>query len=69
MPLENVKPQTFQQAARAAQVKCVDQAGNVDHGALTKVTQAIRRAEGLIKTPPEIVEMVFERGCWPKATP
>lgn len=67
MPLENIKPQTFQQAAREAQMKCVDEHGRTDQNALGLVVRAIERARKLIATPPEIVEIVFERGSWPQA--
>jgi hypothetical protein len=56
MPLEDIKPDTFQQAACKAQQRCV-----ALNGDLAQVSRAIRRAKELIKSAPWIVEAVMER--------
>ena len=55
MPLEDVEPDTFQQACLKAQMKCIEVGGD-----LAQVARAIGRARDLIRTAPWIVEAVLK---------
>jgi hypothetical protein len=58
MPLEDIKPDTFQQACQKAQMKCLETKGD-----LMQLARAIRRARELMKTAPWIVEAVLEKAA------